>query len=210
MPSVETKETKMTKMADFITRFNFASQITGDSPVKRFSDLKAAERRVLAAEKVARDHLNEDTPPAPAIPCVTVTTFPATLANGLPAKDTVHSRRALEQSRGKATPAELPTVASGGIINRANRIVLKDKKELRAELTAAVKALGGTRYNAGGFADSTAFLSGFAFAATTGVGDKARMVITIHPTGASFKPEAGKPSPVAELVIYADGSWKVA
>lgn len=145
-----------------------------------------------------------------AIPAPVPTVCPMALANGAAGKDSVHSRRSMEQQKGRTVAVELPTVAGGGIINRANRIVLKDKKELRAELTAAVKALGGTRYTAGGFADSTAFLSGFPFAPTAGVGDKARMVIRIHPTGANFKVEPGSPSPIAELVIYADGSWKVA
>lgn len=108
-----------------------------------------------------------------------VTIVPAALANGAEGKGSVHSRKSLDDQRAARRPKAEPEVTTAkvskaikkALTKRAGKkgkaqrqpgsvLVLKQNKEVRALLTQAATAAGGSRLSPIGFASYTEFLAG--------------------------------------------------
>lgn len=151
-------------MSSLVEAYNNAAMVLGEKPVNRFSDRKAALRRIeaLYARIAAEDAKVADQVDAAFAPKQEpeVTRIEAALAPG--AEKQVNCRRALDQKKGRTAPKAAAPASAPKKLGRptGSKLILKSNKDVRAKLTAKGKALGGSRLLAEGFADYSAFLNG--------------------------------------------------
>lgn len=100
-----------------------------------------------------------------------ITKVDPALANGAFGKDAIHSRRSLEERKGRTTPRsepevkaakakKAPTKKAAPKAPKGNRLSLKQNAPIRSQLKEAAQKLGGTRLQPIGFASFTEFLAG--------------------------------------------------